>query len=305
MLGSRCSKFFYIRFKLKQLSQQPTPAWRKRALLLIKLLLSAGAIYLIIRKVNAQQVWHYMASANWLWLFAAFAVFFVSKAVSAVRLNLFFKQNNVRLTEKQNLFLYLLGMFYNLFVPLVGGEAYKIYFISTRQQIPVKKLVWASLLDRASGLLGLTAFALLYFTFSSFSYPYKQLAPLLIPLGYILWHSFIFLLFKEYKSAVLRTNLLSLVVQGTQLLCSFCVLMALGVEQHMTDYLFIFLLSCYAYIVPVIGAREMAFVFGAKFMGLDMNLSLAISLFFYLSMAVTSLTGVVFLFFPQWLEKEA
>lgn len=245
-----------------------------------------------------------MATANWFWLLAAFAVFFVSKAVSAVRLNRFFQQNGVKLSEKRNLFLYLLGMFYNLFIPLVGGEAYKIYFITTRQQVPVKKLVWAALLDRASGLLALTVFALLFWVLCSFNFPYKQYAPLLIPLGYIAWYIFIRLLFNNYLPVLNSTNVFSLLVQGSQLLCAYCVMLALGVHLHTTDYLFIFLLSCYAYMVPVIGAREMAFVFGAKYMGLDMNLSLAISLFFYLSLAVTSLTGVVFLFAPQQLEKD-
>ncbi len=265
---------------------------------------SALAIYLIIRKVNTQQVWQYLVSANLAWLLAAFVVFFVSKAISAVRLNQFFKQQAVKLTEKQNLFLYLLGMFYNLFIPLVGGEAYKVYFISTRQNIQVKKLVWASLIDRGSGLLALTAFTLWFAAGSSFSFPYKQLAPFVFPIGYIAWHLFIQLFFESYLRVIHTTNLLSLLVQGTQALCAYCVMQALGVQLHTVDYLFIFLLSCYAYMIPVIGAREMAFVFGAKFMGLDMNLSLAISLFFYLSLAVTSLTGVVFLFFPQLLEKE-
>lgn len=277
---------------------------RKRLLLVTKLLLSALAIFIIYKKVNLHSVSEYLSSANLPWLFAAFVVFFISKAISAVRLNLFFKQHAVQLSEKQNLFLYLLGMFYNLFVPLVGGEAYKIYYIHSQQNIPVKNLVWASLHDRASGLVALTAFALVFFIFSSLAVPYKLFSAVLIIPGYAVYYFLLRLFFSEYTAVFVSSNLLSLLVQATQILCSYCVLMALGVNHHVSDYLFVFLLSCYAYMIPVIGAREMAFVFGAEAMGLDMNLSLAISLFFYLSLAFTSLSGVVFLFAPSLLEKE-
>lgn len=277
---------------------------RKRLLLGVKLLLSALAIFIIYHKVNLHSVSGYLVSANLIWLLAAFVVFFLSKAVSAVRLNLFFKQHAVVLSEKQNLFLYLLGMFYNLFVPLVGGEAYKVYYINSRQHTPVKSLVWASIHDRASGLVALTVFALVLFCFSSFAFPYKIITLLLIPLGYVIYYLLLNFFFAEYTPVFTKANLLSLLVQATQVLCSFCVLMALGVHQQIPDYLFVFLLSCYAYMIPVIGAREIAFVFGAEAMGLDMNLSLAISLFFYLSLAVSSLSGMVFLFFPSLLENE-
>lgn len=283
-------------------TEQPTI--KKRLLLALKILLSAAAVFIIYKKVDIKAVSGYLASANLFWLMAAFIVFFISKAISALRLNQFFKQHGVVLSEKQNLFLYLLGMFYNLFVPLVGGEAYKIYFIHQRQGTPVKSLVWASLHDRASGLVALTVFAILFFVWSSLNLPYKVLSVAAIPVGYAVYYFGLRIFFKEYLPVFTGSNLLSLAVQATQILCSYCVLMSLGVNEHIADYLFVFLLSCYAYMIPVIGAREMAFVFGAQAMHLDMNLSLAISLFFYLSLAATSLTGVVFLFKPDLLEQK-
>lgn len=281
-----------------------TSTTKQRLILLLKLALSAAAVYIIYRKVDLQSVLSYLSSANIVWLLAAFVVFFISKAVSAIRLNLFFKQHHVRLSEKQNLYLYLQGMFYNLFVPLVGGEAYKVYYINKQKGTPVKSLVWASLHDRASGLVALTVLAIIYLVLSTLQLPYKPYTLLLIPVGYLAYYFFLRLFFKEYVPVFTYSNLLSVVVQGTQILCSYCVLMSLGVDNHITDYLFIFLLSCYAYMVPVMGAREMAFVFGAQAMGLDKNLSLAISLFFYLSLAVTSLSGVIFLFRPDLIELE-
>jgi hypothetical protein len=48
----------------------------------------------------------------------------------------------------------------------------------------------------------------------------------------------------------------------------------------------------------------MAFVFGASFLGLDADLSLTVSLFFFLSMAITSLSGLFFFFFPSFLQMD-
>lgn len=276
---------------------------RKRLFFFLKLLLSVLALFIVYKKVNIETVAGYLRSANMFWLMAAFAVFFISKAISAVRLNLFFKQHAVRLGDKQNLFLYLLGMFYNLFIPLAGGEAYKIYFIHKQYGTPVKKLVWASLHDRGSGLVALSLFTVLFFVLSSVSISGSWLMLLLIPAGYGMYYYFLKKFFIEYAPIFSISNVLSVLVQATQIICSYCVLCSLGVEHHVVDYLFVFLLSCYAYMIPVVGAREMAFVFGAQAMYLDMNLSLAISLFFYLSLAVTSLLGSVFLFYPEWIER--
>jgi glycosyltransferase 2 family protein len=288
----------------EQVSPPKSNFLRKQLLFLLKIALAFVAFFIIYKKINAQKVAEYLLSSNLPWLLLAFVIFFFSKAVSAVRLNLYFKQHNVRISEKQNLLLYLMGMFYNLYVPLVGGEAYKIYWIKLRQNIRVKSLVWASLHDRISGLVTLSFFAVLFFLSSSLQWPYKLYSLILLPLGYAAYFGVIKIFFKEYLPVFNRSNVLSLIVQATQILCSFCVLMSLGVNDNQLDYLFIFLLSCYAYMIPVIGAREMAFVFGADAMHLDVNRSLAISLFFYLSLATTSLTGMFLLFFPQYLERD-
>ena len=76
----------------------------------------------------------------------------------------------------------------------------------------------------------------------------------------------------------------------------------MGIQDNAVDYLFIFLLSTYAYVLPIIGAREMIFVYGAAYMGLDPELSLAIGIIFYISLSLNSLFGAYFLYKP--LQKE-
>lgn len=90
-----------------------------------------------------------------------------------------------------------------------------------------------------------------------------------------------------------------------QALTAFLVVLALGVEQLQIEYVFVFMLASFAYVVPIVGAREMAFVFGSKQLGLNMELSLAIGLLFYVALALSSLAGYWFVLFPESLETSA
>ena len=139
---------------------------------------------------------------------------------------------------------------------------------------------------------------------STYQLPYKPLFLLAIPLAYVGHYLVIHLFFKSFKSATLSTHLLSIGVQFLQALTTYFVAMALGIESNILDYIFTFMLASFAFVLPMVGAREMAFVFGADYLGLDMELSLAISLLFYLALAANSLLGSYFLLQPESLRKE-
>ena len=64
----------------------------KKALKLgLKLLLSVGAVFIILRKVDFSKTLYYFGEANIWLLVLAFLAFFVSKLVSSFRLNEYFK----------------------------------------------------------------------------------------------------------------------------------------------------------------------------------------------------------------------
>ncbi len=261
-----------------------------------KLGLGAVAIYLILQKVEIGKVGGYLRDTHWGWLFPAFAAFLTSKIIAAYRINHFYRSQGLQLDDQRNVKLGLLSMFYNLFVPLVGGEGYRIYWLRQRFETPTKQLIWASLLDRVSGLAALLTLAIISFPFTSFELAYKPLSLLLIPVMYVTYWLVSRWLFPSFQSAWTRAALLSIIVQFLQVVCTYCILLALNVETQILDYLFVFLLSCLAFVLPFLGAREMAFVFGADFLGLNPDLSLTISLLFYLALALTSLIGLYFLF---------
>lgn len=277
---------------------------KKAVKLALRILLSAAAIYMISRKVDFKLAWAYLLQAKIGYLFLAAFSFFVSKVLAAYRINYLYRTQGLHLDDRQNIKLSFLGMFYNLFVPLVGGEGYKAYWIKKRSDIKLKSLVWAALLDRAAGLTALVLITGLFFYFSSFQPPNKWAFFFLIPLAYLVHYAVSKWFFKSFIHAWKPTQLLSIPVQFLQAAAAFCVISAIGIDTDVLDYIFVFMLATFAFVIPMIGAREMAFVFGADVLGLNMEISLAIGLLFYLCLALNSLLGAYFIFNPKAIGEE-
>ena len=271
----------------------------KKATTVIKVLFSAILIYFIITKIDVEEIKNILLRSNPVYLAVASVFFTLSKVIAALRLNLYFHQLNILLTHVSNLKLYLLGMFYNLFLPGgIGGDAYKGYVLKKTFDVPTKKMVSVLVLDRLGGLLLLFIYAcalLAYLDIHIFS-DYRWLFIAAIPLSIaVFW-----MLNKKFFNYVLpifwKTTTLSALVQLAQLLSIWCILVALDIELNQIAYLIIFLVSSIVAVVPLtlggIGSREVTFFYGAKLLGLDQNISVGISVLFFLITALVSLIGV-------------
>lgn len=233
--------------------------------------------------------------------------FTVSKLIAAFRLNYFFRSIGISLPEKKNIRLYLLGMFYNLFLPGgVGGDGYKIYILNKQSGTKVGKLFWAVLLDRVIGILALFCLLVVFSYFIPFPVVYKYFTWLLIPLAILSFYFVVRGFFGDFTSIVPRTLFYSLFVQGFQLVSAIFILFSLGVDEQFMQYLFIFMVSSIVAALPFtvggLGARELTFLYGAELMKLDMDASVTLSLVFYLITAVVSLSGVYYSFNSRSLE---
>ncbi|MFT7349137.1 MAG: hypothetical protein ACI8VZ_001444, partial [Candidatus Paceibacteria bacterium] len=133
---------------------------RKHFITALKISISAVLIYFIFSKINIGDVVDTIKRTQPLYLLVAILAFVLSKVISSFRLNLYFHELKIYLTQKSNLKLYLLGMFYNLFLPGgIGGDAYKGYLIKKKFDIETKKVVAVLVLDRLSGMLLLFIYA--------------------------------------------------------------------------------------------------------------------------------------------------
>lgn len=284
---------------------------RKKGIVVLKVLISAALIYFIFTKLNLEEVLVILKKANPLYLLIALLLVIGSKIVAAFRLNLYFHQLEVRLTQKSNLKLYLLGMFYNLFLPGgIGGDAYKGYIIKKTFAVDTKKAIAVLLLDRLSGLLLIALYTctLALVLQNSQLNDFKILIAIAIPLGIALFW-FLNKKFFNYVLPVLWKSVgYSALVQLFQLISILLILKALGIEANMVAYLFIFLISSIVSVIPLtiggIGSREVTFLYGATLLGLDTSTSVGVSVLFFIITAIISFTGIFYHFKKIALEVQ-
>ncbi|MEL6918506.1 MAG: lysylphosphatidylglycerol synthase transmembrane domain-containing protein [Bacteroidota bacterium] len=276
---------------------------RKKLITALKIIFSVVLLYFVFTKINIEDVWVVLQGTRPIYLLLALLFFIFSKTVAAYRLNLYFHQLNVLLTAKSNLQLYLLGMFYNLFLPGgIGGDAYKGYLIKKKFGTNTKKVVSVLVLDRLSGLLLLFIYAcllaLLLKTEQLVSF--KFLWGSAIVLGILVF----WFLNKKFFGYVLpifwKSFGYSALVQLAQLISVLCILKTLNIATDTVAYLFIFLISSIISVLPLtiggIGSREVTFFYGAAWLGLDQNTSVSISMVFFLLTALVSLLGIYYHF---------
>lgn len=271
----------------------------KKVTTVFKIVISTVLIYFILTKINVQEIKEILLESDFLYFFLAAFFFVVSKLISALRLNLYFHVLHIPLKQKSNLALYILGMFYNLFLPGgIGGDAYKGYLLKKTFQVATKKIVSVLVLDRLGGLLLLFTYAcalLSVLEFASFD-GYRVLFLLAIPLAVFVFWLLNYKFFAYVMPVFWKSIFLSAIVQLAQLICIFLVLKALHIDDNQMAYLVIFLVSSIVATVPLtiggIGSREVTFFYGATLLGLDQNISVGVSILFFLITAVVSLTGI-------------
>ncbi|MBO0329317.1 lysylphosphatidylglycerol synthase transmembrane domain-containing protein [[Muricauda] lutisoli] len=280
-----------------------TEKLRKKLLTALKIIVSAVLIYFIFTKIELNDVLKTLKKSNPFYLFLALLFFVFSKVLSAFRTNLYFHQIGAKVSQLSNLKLYLLGMFYNLFLPGgIGGDAYKGYVIQKEYQPGTKKVVSSLLLDRLSGMLLLFVYACMLALLSKneFFQSFYWLIVVAIPLSVnVFWF-----VNKTFFSTTLpifwQSVGFSALVQLAQLVCVLFILKSLSVDLDTVEYLFVFLVSSIVSVIPLtiggIGSREVTFLYGAKWLGLDESTSIGISFTFFLITALTSLLGVFYHF---------
>lgn len=274
--------------------------------LFIKLAITAVCLWYVTKKIDWALTWRLLQQSNKWWLIAATVLFIFSKVVSSFRLNIYFKCISVDLSEKINLKLYWLGMFYNLFLPGgIGGDAYKVILLNRQKKsrnFGIKLLSASVLLDRISGVIGLGILAAIYFFIITANKNVSTIILISIIPGLFIYYFLVKKIFPSFINAFTSTLLLGLLVQGLQVLCAYCIMASIQITQHQSAYIFIFLLSSIIAILPFtiggLGAREVVFLWGSSLFLLDKNQSIYISILFYLITVLVSFAGL------RWVYKK-
>ena len=268
----------------------------------LKILLTGGALVLVFQKIDTAQLLQLSKNLSWPWLLPAIVLFVGSKVATAIRLNHYFANIPLLLSAWENWRLYLIGMFYNLFLPGgIGGDGYKVYLLNKEFKTPVKELLKASLLDRLGGLVAIVA--LLLALLGLIEVPWQGFATWtsktlllvaslgVIPAFWLLQK----LLFSNFLPSFWQGIIWSLVGQLAQMVSVFCLLLALGVQDNFLAYQAVFLLSSIVAVLPLtiggVGARELVVVYAHSYAGIQETEAVAFSLLFFLISAAVSLSG--------------
>lgn len=273
----------------------------------VKLIITAAILYFVFTKINLKDVLAVFRVSSWLLFIPGLLFFLISKWLSADRLLLFIQAIYPSFSKGMNYQLYLLGMFYNLFLPGgIGGDGYKVYFLHKQFDVETKRAFWSVMIDRLSGMASLVVLAAFTSSAIVFSFPGKHWILLIIPAGYFLYSFAMkrwFIYFDEIKH---KTFLISMLVQLAQLVQVLFIIWSFGIDEQLPEYLLVFLVSSVVAVLPFtiggVGARELTFLYGARWLGLDQEAAVAISLSFYVMTALTSAAGLYFHLIPGTLK---
>ena len=276
------------------------------AKILLKIAVAVAILVLVYSKMDTQDMWEKLTSSNVWLLLVALIMFTVSKIISSFRLTKFFRVADIPISEKENLKLYLLGMYYNLFIPGgIGGDGFKVFILNKRYQIKAKKVLSPLFLDRANGLFSLGIMIVLMGFVVEF--PEEWHAHLLLaaalPVGILFAYLFVKKLFKPFVKVFFVCTWHSIWVQTTQVIAVMCILYSLGIESNYPVYLLLFLVSSIVSIVPVTpggaGLRELTFTLGATVFAIDTEVAVVTGSLFFFITALVSLGGVYYHFNQQ------
>lgn len=262
----------------------------------VKIGLSALALWFVFTKVNWVELKETWQAASIGYILLATLLFIISKVISAHRLNLFFRASKISLGTWQNIKLYWLGMYYNLFLPGgVGGDGYKVYLLRKSHGNSLKSLTWVMVLDRLGGLSAIAAILAIGCLMLPLPTYINFLAVAALVISPLLGRLLMKRFFPSFVPIYTKVISWSLAVQLAQVASALFLLLALGENENLLAYVMLFLISSVAAMLPIslggLGAREIAMYYMAEYLLLNPELAMSISLAFYAITAIVSLFG--------------
>jgi len=264
-----------------------------------KIGISVFLLYFVFTKISFGDIWGSIKNVKLHFLILAILFFLLSQWISAKRLLLFFKETGFNLSDNSNNTLYLIGMFYNFFIPGgIGGDAYKVFILNKKFKWNLKTLTTAVFIDRFMGLtaigilISILGYNLLSFTSLIWLIPIAII--LIIGVSYFIIKRF----FSKFRNIFSKTLGISLLVQLLQITSVVCIIMSLNNDSNYINYIVIFLISSVLSIFSFsgIGIREYIFYEASILLGIDAEIAVSIGLLFSTITAVISLFGIIFHF---------
>ncbi|NLB55287.1 MAG: flippase-like domain-containing protein [Lentisphaerae bacterium] len=120
-----------------------------------KILITVLFLFIVYRKISFEELATTMRNANLLPLLPFFLFLFLNSLLSSLKWRLLLGADKIKVSFPRLLKSYLVGTFFNLFLPSsIGGDAYRIYSIG-RHTEKMSQSFASVFIDRLSGFLAL------------------------------------------------------------------------------------------------------------------------------------------------------
>ena len=162
---------------------------KKSGLIVLKVVFSVGILFYIFKKVvSIGDLWSTLREARILYLIGAVALYFLVQTISAYRWYLLLKPLDITISFPKTLSLYLLGMYFNFFLPsAIGGDVFKVYYLH-KETCRLSASTTSVFVDRGIGMGGLVLTAMLVAAYGGTRIPPESgvlLAPIFALLGLV------------------------------------------------------------------------------------------------------------------------
>ena len=160
---------------------------KKTAITALKIAVSLGLYAYIFTKVDVGHLWEILKDASISYFVAGVLIYFGVQAISACRWYLLLKPLGIESSYLKLLSYYMLGMFFNFFLPTaIGGDVVRVYYLN-KQTGTLSKSGASVFLDRDLGMAALLLIATMVALFAGTSFQGVPLAPLfgLVGLAFI------------------------------------------------------------------------------------------------------------------------
>ncbi|MDY6843420.1 MAG: lysylphosphatidylglycerol synthase transmembrane domain-containing protein [Thermodesulfobacteriota bacterium] len=301
----------------------------KKLKVILKCIVSFALLSSLVIYIDMSKFFDLVKSINVSLYLMAVLIFLMSQLLSPFRWQLLLKSKEVIVSYQKLLKFYFVGMFFNLFLPSnIGGDVVKVYDLY-RYTSKGTESVASVLVDRLTGVMGLTTILFIAYIGYYREIPGNELKIILIPflvffllvLPASLVNSYISvrarwvanavfcnsLLEKvnhgvdttieywEKKGPFVKAVLMSIVLQGSHIIVFYIIALSLGVKVPM-KFFFIFVpLGMMVSMIPIsingLGIREWGFVYLFSKIGLSASFAMTLSLLWFLSVTVNGLFG--------------
>ncbi len=312
----------------------------KRALnIILRVVISGGLLFLILRKVDFAEIGRILKEANINFFLIAIGGYIIMAVLSALRWHRLLKVQKVELPYRRTLAYYLIGFFYNNFLPTtIGGGAVRAIYAG-RADKKMKESFSSMLIELIIGGWALIAFALiaglLWFRGASL---YKVLLPLVgvfvlaSVLVYLFFERGVISKFKgivekirifgigekakgfynalhtyrDKKKQIIEALVLSFAIQFVIAIMNLSIGLAVGFKLPFMSYVvypvIIGLLTTIPLTINGLGIREWGYRFFFAQVGLSSTETVTLSLLFYIVGVIGSLAGGIIFPFMKFSE---